>query len=775
MAASLKKDIFPCAILVAFWVFLFRSILFENHLLFGNDFNAFYLGMKQFLFNEIHEHHSIPYWNPYIFGGIPFWAHFESTIFYPLGFLFWIFSPSVAYGYTMFIHLVLAALFMYGLARSLSIGRIGSVVSGAVFSCNGFITSLLYLGHLSPVMSYPWLPLVILFFHRALNSDKPAWNAALAGLFWSIQILAGAPQDAFYTYLAALFIGLSRLIFPAWGSVAPLRTGACLGLLFLTGVCLAAIQVIPGFELVQESVRATQDSYQQVTSRSLPPAGIFTAMAPHFFWDPGSNFTWLKNMPYSMPQENLYAGVLPLFLLFIPAWGMRDRGFVFFTLGLVLIGLLLAMGYHTPLYKVVCLIPGFDKFRSPTRIIVLWMFGMALWAGKGLDIFVSRKIPISRMRTVLLVAVFIFLVLMDILIQLDPSPYFRFFSSLLPHEAVPERMFDAERMITEGFHRFILFGGAVLFLFLLIRRTVFQARSAAWLLCGLLLLDLGQANGRSIQVDDQFPKKVVEAKRTLDQSIADKGLFRVGVFASPLGPNFEMALGYQSVGGFTALILQRYWEYTSLYSEHTLPQGWQYCFYGRHFQKALMDLLNVKYEIYREQGEIFLRDTALPRAFIIPECVVEAKADVLRAMTSPEFDPTRTVVLETGNCESAHYKGNESAADFSRDAKAEVMYYRPDDIRVRISSPSPAYLFFSEVYYPGWKAFIDGVPADILRGNYIFRVIPVPEGNHVVDLSFRPGSIKAGIAVSLITLLLLAFFGVLGMRKRKSGFHKIDL
>jgi len=77
-----------------------------------------HLSTKQFLLREIATHHAIPLWNPYVFSGMPFWAHFESTILHPLDILFWIMPPEKAYGHTMFLHFVLSGLLMYLLARS---------------------------------------------------------------------------------------------------------------------------------------------------------------------------------------------------------------------------------------------------------------------------------------------------------------------------------------------------------------------------------------------------------------------------------------------------------------------------------------------------------------------------------------------------------------------------------------------------------------------------------------------------------------------------------
>ena len=156
-----KWDLLCALLLTAFCIFLFWKTIFEGHLLFGSDFVGFYQGMKQFLYDQVHDHGSIPYWNPYIFGGMPFWAHLESTIFYPLDFLFWFMAPETAFGYTMFIHIMLAALFMYALLRSLGTGPSGSFVGAAVFTGNGFIMATLYDGQMFRVQAYIWLPLII--------------------------------------------------------------------------------------------------------------------------------------------------------------------------------------------------------------------------------------------------------------------------------------------------------------------------------------------------------------------------------------------------------------------------------------------------------------------------------------------------------------------------------------------------------------------------------------------------------------------------------------
>jgi hypothetical protein len=215
-----------------------------------------------------------------------------------------------------------------------------------------------------------------------------------------------------------------------------------------------------------------------------------------------------------------------------------------------------------------------------------------------------------------------------------------------------------------------------------------------------------------------------------------------------------MVLGYQTVGGFTALFPSRYYDYIDKYAEYKLPKGWVSFFYGVSGNLVLMDLLNVKYEISYTGKSIGLRDTCLPRAFIVPSAEVMAKEEILGRLTSSDFHPRATVLIE----EKA--KGPEGFVEGpSAQARVHVIDYAPDSILLRTESTSPSYLFLSEIFYPGWKAFVDDQPETILRGNYLFRVIRLPAGRHQVRFLFDPLTIKLGTGVSAVAAL--AVLGIL--------------
>ena len=762
------KDFFLCLVLAAFCLVLFRDILIGGYRLIGDDFLGFYLGMKKFLYDEVRLHHSIPFWNPFLLGGIPYWAHFESTIFYPLGFLFWFIPPEVAYGYTMFIHMVLAASFMYILARSLGTGRAGSFMAGAVYICNGFIMATLYLGHMCPAQSYTWLPLIIFFLNRTLQTGASFLSVLPVGVIWGVQILAGAPQDAFYTFLASvLFLGFHMKTGKDLGrSVQRLCITA--SLVFVIGAGLAAIQLVPAFEFIEESVRGSLDSFEMVTQASYPPEGLITTLLPNFFGNYAAGGFWVDDVPWSVPFQNLYVGILPLLsLCFISFRGSEHKRPILFAAILALAAILLALGHNTPLYQLAYLVPGFDKFRTPSRIITLWVFALGLLGGKGFDALLDKTRTAAVKPLGLFLLFCLTLLLLDLLFHFHRPLVLRGFSPFIMHEIIDERAFPAMEIISEEFHRFTLITLFLCLCLLSMKKGLLRKTFSAMVLCALLLVDLGLANPGGVRRDIGFYPWIEKIKKGLDSGMGqDKSIYRVGSYAFGLGPNLEMLLGYQTVGGFTALIPTRYYEYINKYAEGRLEQGWQsfHC-YRESKTPILMDLLNVKYAISHTDGTYEERKSHLPRAFIVYGYELFEKDQVLDRLVSPDFQPSEQILFEEK--QDPPRLPQEASRVPLRPGQVRILSYRPDDITIHTESSEAGLLFLSEAYYPGWKAFTDGQATRILRGNYLFRVLEVPEGRHGIRLEFDPCTIKAGVGITLVTALLMIGIPVVLRRRRK--------
>jgi hypothetical protein len=76
----------------------------------------------------------------------------------------------------------------------------------------------------------------------------------------------------------------------------------------------------------------------------------------------------------------------------------------------------------------------------------------------------------------------------------------------------------------------------------------------------------------------------------------------------------------------------------------------------------------------------------------------------------------------------------------------------PAHLLLDVTLPADGLLVLGDVYYPGWKTYVDGNPAPTLRANLALRAVPLPEGQHQVEMVYRPWTVPAGIALSVLAL-----------------------
>ena len=140
---------------------------------------------------------------------------------------------------------------------------------------------------------------------------------------------------------------------------------------------------------------------------------------------------------------------------------------------------------------------------------------------------------------------------------------------------------------------------------------------------------------------------------------------------------------------------------------------------------------------------------------------MESAETALAAVSEPDFDPEAVVILEVeaGGSVPASGGGGEAAVVPSED---------PNRVTIDVAADGPTWLLLSDVWYPGWEARVDGVEAAIWRGDYLFRAVPVPAGEHVVEFSYRPRSFLVGMILALAAVLGLTGIG-LWSRPRSVG------
>jgi hypothetical protein len=145
---------------------------------------------------------------------------------------------------------------------------------------------------------------------------------------------------------------------------------------------------------------------------------------------------------------------------------------------------------------------------------------------------------------------------------------------------------------------------------------------------------------------------------------------------------------------------------------------------------------------------INIDDSMFPYATVVNNAIIRPEDEALGFMKGNDFDPHKMVVIES------EYTGrithDRPGVDFM--ASCSVVQYDHEDIKIRASANQPGYLVLSEVFYPGWEALVDGKNVPILRGNYLFRVVPLERGEHEVVLRFVSWPFRVGAIVSLLTL-----------------------
>lgn len=176
-----------------------------------------------------------------------------------------------------------------------------------------------------------------------------------------------------------------------------------------------------------------------------------------------------------------------------------------------------------------------------------------------------------------------------------------------------------------------------------------------------------------------------------------------------------------------------------------------------------MDLMNLKWTITTGANPGFVqRPTYLPRVKLYYQADILPDSQALvRLKTDSFYDYRNRILLEEP---IAMPLGAPDA-----NAKAVITKYEDNKIAAQVTSASNAMLFFSEIYYPAWKAYLDGHPVKLYRAFTTLRAVEVPAGNHTVELRYESSAFQMGSMITLVTLVLsiggLAAFELLGRRK----------
>ena len=438
-------------------------------------------------------------------------------------------------------------------------------------------------------------------------------------------------------------------------------------------------------------------------------------------------------------------------------------------------------------------VPMYAKFRTVASILVIAEFTIPLLAMMALKKIVDEpEILTEKIKYVY--ASFGLTAGFCLLFAIMPGVFFPDFVSVqetqalqqLPQEYISPIMSNLtdirKGIFTSDCWRsfwIILIGSALLMLFKMKKLGKEYMIAGIAVLC---LVDMWMVNKRYLY-DDMFvdkaqrdtPQQMTETDKIICR---DKELdYRVLNLASNTFNENETSYYHKSIGGYHAAKLRRYQEMIEAYINPQMSR----------IMKAVADsdgdmtrvngdslfpvlnMLNTKYIIVPLQGGQtvpLLNPYAYGNAWFVDRLTFadNANQEIERI---GQIDLRHEAVADK---RFADVLGEAVAQD--KNSVAKLLAYEPNQLTYEVSSDKGGVLVFSEVYYPGWTATIDGQPAELGRVNYILRALRVPAGKHQVKLAFFPKSVDTTetIAyVAYVVLLLIIVGGLYDTWRRKKN------
>ncbi|MBS3142083.1 hypothetical protein J4464_01720 [Candidatus Woesearchaeota archaeon] len=421
MGFSDRKGIWYCVALAVIAIVFLHQYVFLPGDQFSGDLVLFYLSHAELLKESITEYGNfLPLWNPYGFSGMPYYGKANALGFnYLLGPLLLILTPLAALKISLIIGLILSGITMFLLANHLIKNKEAACIAAFVYMFNGYIlVSVFHWGWVPYAYAYPLLPLVILCVLRALKEDFLVWSI-VAGLLMAVQIHAGTGIIFLYTTIAVNLLLFTHLLGKDFKKrlVKVLIVG-CVAYLFTFGI--AAIKILPVQE--ESKLSSRQFSYEESSGRSVPLSGIWNAVIE-------SSFQGFGN-PQSL---NSKIGVVALILLIFAFAYWRNR-YVLYLGAVALVALLISMDTFVQ-YLVWKWYPGWEGMRYANRGLVLFVFSGALLAGYGFVSFskwIRNKVSIKESKIPWIFAGIFAVLIIDLLVlgvgptRYDPSGRFAY-------------------------------------------------------------------------------------------------------------------------------------------------------------------------------------------------------------------------------------------------------------------------------------------------------------------------------------------------------------
>ncbi len=776
----LEENVFAVTFVFVIFIFFWRFIILQESFLLG-DYSVQHVPWAKFLDDSLKDF-SFPLWTSYMHSGFPILAEGQIGAFYPPNIaLYFLFPFEAAYTYNIILHFVLAGVFMYIYTRQINMSKVGATISVVVFLFGSGYGGCFY-GMMS-MKVLVWFPLILFFTEKLFEKENLSYGI-LIGIFLSFQVLAGYLQIALYSIIISTIYFFTHLIFYFLKGKG-LKRSIVVSLYYLIGAIaafgLSAAQLFASIELAKFSGRLGSGIGFSMLG-SYIPLGLIQLVFPRC-----TNYS----------GEELYVGIIPFFLCLVLIFCKKDRFGKFFIF-LAFLSLLLAFGKYNPLYVGLIKAIGFYGLRIPSKLLFFTAFALAVLAGYGFDRFCSfpaEEKQYTRFKriiyclsagavTVLIITNTILYYGKEFLINygrnyVDKKVYGQPFhrKTLDTYYAKVDNVYQMLVSKTYIFDTFNILSIIILiisiFIILYMRRVVslrdFKIACVVVITIDLYVFSFFPNSFRGDRAPINETLKTPEAVEFLKK---DTGLHRVYCYIpkalqgrhSRYIPNYNMFYQLSDISAYSPLVLNSYYKLLGDLgcvddsvgrlepSLDSLDESFN-----------LLSLLNVKYILARkdiddsrlelvyqdEQINVYKNEESLPRAFFVSNYkVINNEEQSLGFLKSKNFHPQDIVVLDE------EPSGLESKSSDTQDnAIIEIRKYSPQKIILDVTTPSSGILILSDLFYPGWKASVDGEETKIMKANTVLRAVVVPEGKHMIKFVYNPRPFNIGLRFGLCTLI----------------------
>jgi hypothetical protein len=751
--------------LVALWGGVFSPVLFGQKSLWEDAIQLEYP-------HRVFARHAIlqgefPHWTPYEFSGTPFFATQLPGVLYPGNILLSI-APVNENGLWylielfLLLHLLVAGFGMFLFVwKGKGLSSSAAMFAGVSYMLCGFLVC--HQVHPMMVNIVAWVPLILYLLEKGVVQKRISFHL-WAGIILGLSVLAGQPQITIYEFM---FLGAYSIYLWLFRTERSLAVLGRIAVTFIIAGAIGSVQMLPAFELNRLSARSNW-SFAQACEGSLSVGHLLTVFIPKLFgaWTGQAGDAvppfWLNDSfhcgYYTYWETTAYAGIPILLLALYRVRRLRTDTLAAFAAAWGLVSCIFAMGDHTPFYKLIYdHVPVLGSFRNPSRIIFTWNVLLPVLAAYSFDDL--RKGLLDKKAMWILCGAGCGAAC------IGGAAAGGLFAGLWPEMGIEIR---AAYAAAQG-RVLVLIGAAFAAAVFFSYKTKLRA-PAAFLLVTVLIIDM-VIFSYGHHLTDHTAVQYFNYNRNVARTLAEertKEVFRSSMRQfiiepdTPIIRQTSVMLLNKSQGLIDNIELVE--GYSPLNLKHRLPP-----FRGRNFDR-LLDLLNVKYYInpaYDKTSDelVLLNPDPLPRARVFHKMRVIAD-DVRKEeyLNSPDFDYRNELVLASPPSFPLEN------GDRTTDDTAVITSYKCNSMDLTVETGGNGLLWLSEIWYPLWRATVDGKPATILKADVSFRAIPVMKGKHRVSLRYHSTMFDVG-AVAAVAALILSTAGLvfLSLRSRGTG------